>query len=198
MNCSPCRGSAGGELETADSRQKADGARRLAGRSVIHLCVPESAVVTGINRHPAVIAPAIIGGVRLPSGAVYQSRFALGQSTRRIGSESAGVANSGKDRRGARNAITDSQVSLIVFGGAAHPTADVIAGRTARSKGRLFLNHKGAAGRAAQFVIARRGAESTEDSRSRRAYCVVHHQRFVAALIAVLHSMHYPVGDCVH
>src|SRR5262249_36776022 len=93
------RGSATGEFERADASVPG----RCIRGGLIFLRVPESAVVTGIDLHRGVVAPAVIAGLRSET---YSERSFRLQGAERIANLPSRIANRGVRSR-ARDAVAD-------------------------------------------------------------------------------------------
>src|ERR1044071_8590934 len=112
-------GGALGELEVPDP-----GPPGSAGCGNVFLGVPKRAVVYWVNRHVAVIAPAIAAS-GLAASSVNKSRFALGQSINGIARQPAGVFDTGEGA-GTGDAVAKRQVARLIHRRAPHPTPECV------------------------------------------------------------------------
>ena len=111
---------AGRELEVPDSRSPVE----ARGGVVVLLRVPEGAIVHGVDRHVAVVAPAA-DRVRLAARPVDEVRLALAHRVGWVAGESPRVPDLRMDG-GVGGAEAERHVAAVVHGDAAHPAPGVV------------------------------------------------------------------------
>jgi hypothetical protein len=152
---------------------------------VVLVGVPESAIVSWINAHRGVIAPAMTrcaaAHMVLRAAARLHLHFSLRQRIRGITCQPPGVSNTWKIRaRSVRSGVAQGHVAVMVGGDAAHPAID----RHIRCVD-LLLNGRG--GHRPASDIDLRPLRTF-----RRGYHGVMHypKRFGGAYFPVLHFLH--------
>src|SRR5690348_13932600 len=114
-----------------------------AGALEVLVGVPHGAVVRGIDAHAGVVAPAIDGLLR-PFADIE-----LGlQLHPALGGRLAGDGEIG-EHGGARNAVTEAQIALLILGDAAHPAVKAVVGAK-----RSVVRHGPTAASARQLIPA--------------------------------------------
>src|SRR5580704_13263865 len=111
---------AGVELENNDAGVPIDTRGPAVFLVVVHLAVPEGAVVTGIDAHAAVVAPTL--AVTDFDGGALHPNYGRFHFPRRISHESSGVPDA-RFHRSAGGAHAQGDVALFIHGHSAHPQA---------------------------------------------------------------------------
>jgi len=116
-NCWRRRGST---TRTRREFERTDSSNPIQSRGlIVHVCVPESAIICGIDRHRAVIAPSRANTAtavsRLNAGgdSWQHGDFSLRQAVEGIGGEPSGISNIRCHRR-ARSAVTHSHIANMI------------------------------------------------------------------------------------
>ena len=167
------------ESELSDSRAP----RRRSSYGEVLRRVPERAVVHGVDREVAVVAPPGRGS-RLAACAIEQMRLALSERVGGVDDEATRVADLRVDAA-ARCAESDGEVTLMIHRGASHPPP----GRVGRIRA-FLVDRDGSARHAAQLEPARR-----RDARG--AYAEIPHHRLVIPEVAVCQAEHRTIADAV-
>lgn len=172
-----------GKLEGSDARAPVERAAALQ----IFGCVPEGAVIDGINADAAVITPPIESSC-LRAAAVLNDVFSL-HLTQRISRHAARITNRGQNAA-ARGAVTQGNIAHLVHSNAAHPAMDAVDSRESS-----LLEHSRSSIRVTQFIPTD-GRNLVFPVRPDR-YGMIDHQRLNAAAIAISQAIHQSVAKRV-
>ena len=176
----------GGRTDARGKRERpnARAPDETAGGGQVFIRIEEGAVIDGVYRHGAVVAPAILElAVVLRTGTGLQDLFGF-ESSQGVAGQTAAVPD-GRIDGGARRAVPDRDVPHRVHSDAAHPAPERAVGRK-----RTGLVNRWCRRRTADLVPANAGARSRGDR-------MVDHQRLVVAKVAIGQPVHQPVRQRV-